>query len=214
MIKQALESHFDDYFGLWATERIVCVGDYAETRPPGLEDIQQELYDCDACEIPSLRFSLYSTREALDAPTRQIFDDTLSEIHASHFPADLRYVMLNFTAKQYVLDRSHAGDLLLSYNERSPIQGFGDLVISQILWSQDPWTSLKCDVDVEGSWAGHRFAIITLSVFDQMTNGRQGWTNVTDKCWQELSRICVADPPYGWLPTRATTFMAPAHETS
>jgi hypothetical protein len=67
--------------------------------------------------------------------------------------------------------------------------GLGDVALSQICWTQDPSTSMERSPDLEGAWAGHGLAIIALSVFDKVTRGRDGWTDVTEECWREVSEI-------------------------
>ncbi|KAJ9601867.1 hypothetical protein H2200_013640 [Cladophialophora chaetospira] len=193
LIKPVLERLFDNYFGVWASQKIVCVGDYAEGQPRALEHIQQPLYDpYELPEIDPLPLQVDLMRKGLDTQSQRTLEDICSQLQANYFPVDQQYVLLNFTTKDYVLDRSYL-EIDLPYTDKSSIRGLGDVVLSQICWTQDPSTSLECSPDLEGAWAGHGFGIVTLSIFDEMTGGREGWKDVTNERWEELGEIISAE---------------------
>ena len=82
----------------------------------------------------------------------------------------------------------------LRYTRDEKVWGLGDAAMSRICWSQDSSTSMEYDgCIVDGPWAGHRFAIVTVSVFDEMTRGREGWVGVTDEVNNELASIWRAE---------------------
>jgi hypothetical protein len=194
-IQPVLERLFDNYFGIWATQRIICVGDYATKPPPALEDVQQRLCNFDLPEIFGLHQHLHRIRKPLNNEFKKTFDDIYLQLQTDHFPAHQQCVLLNFTAKEYVLDRFRNTNIGigLAYKRESQIWGLGDVVLSKICWSQDSSISMDYHLDVEGNWAGHGFAIIALLVFDEMTGGRDGWQDATNEAWEELDAIWRAE---------------------
>ena len=118
-----LQRLFDKYFGIWATQRIICVGNYAIEGPSTLEDVQQWLYNPNLAEIFSLNWYRIRMRQKVDRQFQRVFDDIYSQVQVDYFPAHQQYVLLNFDTKEYVLDRFYNTQLGvgLAYERESSI---------------------------------------------------------------------------------------------
>lgn len=188
---------FDNLLGSWADQRVVCVGDYAETIPPEYGSKSGTLYNNGYTEVLSLHSCAKEFFEGLKCHCPQhaeTFRLEYSRRFEKSFPSNQQHVLLNLTSKEYVLCRRDVriSGKELDQDQDARVWGLGDAVISRICWSQDPSISMETYDgcwDVEGPWAGHRFAIVSVSVFDKVTKGRKGWKDASGDVYKVLANI-------------------------
>jgi hypothetical protein len=138
--------------------------------------------------------------------SRRDFHDVYARLQALHFPPLEQHVLLNFDTREYVIDRLYNTQLGvgLTYVRDPSIWGLGDVVLSKVLWFLGSVEPLTCGFgsqdnlcDRASVWAGHRFAIVTLSVFYDAISERGGWTDATDESYEHVKamRSMLADYP-------------------
>lgn len=184
---------FDNALGTWAHERIVCVGHRAGTLPPpGYESEGKPLY---GLNVVRLSLSDLAKMFLVDLKRRspnkaKVFELEYRKRFERSFPSKQRHVLFNFDSGEYVLgERGLFGRDLYEYRDMTAF-GLGDAAMSRICWSTDTSTSIYSGEHLaRGPWAGHRFAIVSEPAFDDFTDGREGWTDVTDRVSEELGRI-------------------------
>ena len=100
------------------------------------------------------------------------------------------WVLVNQTKKEYVT--SKAASRILPSMEATDARCFGQLIVSRICWSSCESTALQFTGDVHrGVWAGHRFVIVTMDVFEAMPSA-QGWRDVSVEAAKWLREILLA----------------------
>jgi hypothetical protein len=123
-----------------------------------------------------------------------MFQREYTRIFEQCFPSQQKHVLLNFNSQEYVLSRDEFSGKELGKKRDTSIPGLGDAAMSRICWSQDPSTAMASNyIDVKGEWACHRFAIISLSMFDEVVGSRENWTDVSDVVYELLDNIWVAE---------------------
>jgi len=121
-------------------------------------------------------------------------ESILREWEAISLEQSAVHVLLNLDTQQYVLSRDELQGKVLGMESSMTVPSLGDAAMCCICWSQDPCTSMKANlVDTRGEWAANRFAIISLSVFDEISEGREGWTNISNEAYEVLDKIWEAE---------------------
>lgn len=104
------------------------------------------------------------------------------------------WVLMNLSKQQYVKSMT-ASSILPSMHmndgrsHATDARCLGQLILSRICWSTDD----SCAMDFEGPlhrgvWAGDRFRIVTLSVFETRTSGEE-WTDVSVEAAEWLKSL-------------------------
>lgn len=182
---------FDQLLGGWANQRVICVGDYSDKLPPGYQPSSYPLYDLRYKETHSLTDFARVFMESFEphCPSKaQFFQAEYSRLLEEFFPASEQRVLLNLDSLEYVVsDELLPKDLKECNKDATP--GLGDAVMASICWSQDGSTSMRSDcIDIEGDWAGNRFVITSLPLFNK-TTGRKGWKDAGKIVYEELNNI-------------------------
>ena len=171
-----------DVAGSWAGDRIICLGDYADSWPDGV------VSDGDFSQAAS-----GVTSESEDATDRspQTFTESCRTIrtvdygyekHVS-YPTDRVWALRNISKELYV--RSDGvptinGGENFTYEDHDGLEGFpnlGHVLLKNILWSDDESTAMYFS-DVRGAWAGDRIDIRLMDdVAEEMQEG--GWVDIS-----------------------------------
>jgi hypothetical protein len=186
-----------DVAGGWAGDRIICLGDYANSWPDGVVSAvdfsdppspgaSQDIWSEDG-------YGDYISNDDEENP--QVFArscrtvrnvDLGDEVWAA-YPNDRVWVLRNITKKLYV--RSNGiptvnNENRLTYNGHHGLKGFpglGNVLVANIGWSQDSSTSMwysRSGKLAEGNWAGNR---IDVRLMDDIVEdmAKEGWTDIS-----------------------------------
>ncbi|KIM93111.1 hypothetical protein OIDMADRAFT_61898 [Oidiodendron maius Zn] len=182
---------FDHLLGTWADQKIVCVGDYSNKLPPGYQASLDTLYNeqyKETLSLTDLAGVLLENFESHCPSKAPFFQEEYSRLFEEFFPSNQQHILLNLTSQEYVVSKVLWGKELKKHYD-AVIPGLGDAAMTGICWSQDPSTSMESDcIDIEGKWAGHRFIIVSQSVFDE-TTGREGWKDASENVYGVLNNI-------------------------
>ncbi|PPQ75376.1 hypothetical protein CVT26_015509 [Gymnopilus dilepis] len=185
---KALDNH-PVYPGSWAGDRIICLGDYAETWPEG------KLDDSNLSEETPGEF----TESATEIRTRDFsYDWKLKEA----YPSDRVWVLRNLTKKVYVRSNGvptiNEDDSELTYDEHKGFAGkpgLSHILFSRISWSDDFSISMAYDKDEDiarGAWAADRLDVRLLDEVEQELI-TDGWIDITQVEARRLHDIFVQD---------------------
>ncbi|TFK53816.1 hypothetical protein OE88DRAFT_1285046 [Heliocybe sulcata] len=204
----------------WGGDRVICVGDYAEDLPDGILSKEEmdnletdsawdgslyhyawEEYDDYELQIRSLLVrvkghiaSLQSSPSEMKAWQQLITPlEELLDVYWTRqdYLRDDQWILCNLSQKEYARGaylKEMVGDAL----------SLGDVVLSQICWSQDPSTALRYKGNIyQGRWAGDRFAVYNRDVFEGRDD-RQDWEDVSQKVIGETLAIRRAEYGKRW----------------
>ncbi|KAJ6488944.1 hypothetical protein C8R45DRAFT_249483 [Mycena sanguinolenta] len=94
-------------------------------------------------------------------------------------------ILRNLSRHQYVREST-----LSRWQGRSKKDGFGEIVLSRICWSSDPFASMTYKGDIHrGVWAGDRFDIVPSEWLEGLDNDGGLWTDVSEEVLAEISLI-------------------------
>ncbi|KAJ2157296.1 hypothetical protein GGF46_004604 [Coemansia sp. RSA 552] len=172
----------------WAGKRIVCIGDYACSYPPGMftaketralnEDGLDDMYALpgriNMFEVSSkMPFEPYTPHivgrrifKFLPGRVKKPATHCSWDLAAAVVPVPHARILRNHTFKEYVgLECIYEAIELSSWV----------LIIVQTAWSDNPWTSTGCDDELlQGPWAGNRIDITSTDDVDET------WTDATE----------------------------------
>ncbi len=184
----------------WEGTRIIFAGDYGNDVPGGViteeEKEEWDLLDgglnfCESftklcVEEDSLEFKKdCETRIGL-SPEESRLVRTITEEEGYQW--EKGWVLVNQTKKEYVT--SMAASSILPSMEATDARCFGQLILSRICWSSHHgWTSFA-NLH-RGVWAGDRFMIVTVDVFEAMPSAK-GWKDVSVETVEWLRGILLA----------------------
>jgi len=195
----------------WAGTRIICAGSRGDDVPGGLlSEEEEEEWD---------RLHLAKAKEGRERETLNlyyIFDWFLEEKYSPKDSKDYQrcmrlspeerrlirmiteeeryqwekgWVLVNQT-KEYVT--SMAASRILPSMEATDARCFEYLLLSRICWSSDYSTAMNFNGDLHrGDWAGDRFVIVTVDVFEAMSSAK-GWEDVSVRAAEWLREILLA----------------------
>ncbi|KIM36818.1 hypothetical protein M413DRAFT_448941 [Hebeloma cylindrosporum] len=180
-------SPFQEVASIWAGDRIICLGDYATSWPQNILDAVDFLpKSSDQTSHDPTQMS----PEAFTASCKLIIDVDFGPDMLVAFPRDRVWALRNISKKLYVRsDRVPTinGEKNLEYESHHGLQSFpglGQVVLANILWSDDSSTSMRFS-DVQGGWAGDRIDIRLMDdVAEEMQE--QGWKDISR---QEVIKI-------------------------
>lgn len=164
--------------------------------------------DVSVVENPREEFSRMLKKLKDDCTSRGIYEDPAYPhirpylTNETYFPTNQKWVLRNLTTKQIV----HSDSIALKTDHVNgpyiQVQGFGEALLSRILWSTWPRVIPEGSPTLtRGVWAGHCFDITTLSRHEAETDGEE-WEDVSKEVareltgiWEELGEVLGAD----WL---------------
>lgn len=172
-----VEALVNPFEGSWAGDRIICVGDYADSLPPGVvvdADQDNNLYHTAKQQFKELPVDPNGLPEYMDDPD---FLDSMSEddftrfinvaqaadrsSRATNHNIEIETVLCNLTRHEFIKESTVAKVLGAD---------LGHMLVRKISWS-DEW---DCGLG-GGSWAGDKCEVTTL---DQIKDGGQGWKDI------------------------------------
>ncbi|KAF9073888.1 hypothetical protein BDP27DRAFT_1416955 [Rhodocollybia butyracea] len=215
----------------WAGSRIICLGDYARDLPQGLlseeemekleenaDEMEEEGEDITDVSLLNRSLMVYQAQAASPWAGEELISSTRSRLTFRHkgfweatpvarawlsldlkdftlrraqstSPED-RWMLRNLTKKEFVI-KSKGGTS----------EGFTQVLLSLISWSDDPSVSMVCDeADAEqlirGPWAGDRIDVTLYSLHEQKKN--TGWKNVTDEVLKLVKRLAEEEDGMGY----------------
>ena len=200
--------------GLWAGNRIMCVGEYLESEdyPPSVlteseeaefkdgrfEHFGSSLYDLADARYQEVRewqpdlanrlidhaSSLGEWHRLPESSQSRIRDDLLSDKLSDLYPEDQPWVLRNLTTQEYVRSEAIAIKPEHIHGPNIDVLGFGHVVCSRVCWSAADWSE---DRGIHrGVWAGHRFDITTLDRLKQGSMESSEWKDVSEEVWDEM----------------------------
>jgi hypothetical protein len=197
-IPALVELLFDELLGTWVDQSIVCVGDYQDTLPPGFQSESDTLYDEEYAEVLSLESCAETFLKSLEhhCPKKaESFRQEYARLFETHFPSDQKHVLVNLDRREYVFGQNDFSRRDLKETRDRSVCSLGDAAMARICWSQDPSVSMdyqNWDL-VEGQWACHRFAIVSVSVFNSTINRDRDWKDVSSEVYEVLDEVWKAE---------------------
>jgi hypothetical protein len=198
----------------WAGGRIICVGDYGTDLPEGVmsEEEQKEMYEeaydesepeiqtqteqtkpFNLYEISSTIFSNAESRSSMDYQRRWKLSREENLVirridnKEEGYYWEGGWVLMNLSKQQYV--KSTVASSILPSMKATDAGCFGQLILSRICWSTDDSCSMYYEGPLHrGPWAGDRFRIVTLDVFERRTSGEE-WKDVSTEAAEWLKEI-------------------------
>jgi hypothetical protein len=97
------------------------------------------------------------------------------------------WVLMNLSKQQYV--KSTVASSILPLMDATDAGCFGQLILSRICWSTDDSCAMHSEGPLHrGPWAGDRFRIVTLDVFERRTSGEE-WKDVSMEAPEWLEKL-------------------------
>ncbi|KAF2502786.1 hypothetical protein BU16DRAFT_19057 [Lophium mytilinum] len=190
----------------WAGGRLICLGDYAESRPDGILTTEEEaelvhhnstLYDCVGDYSDYITPIEFIMQRILRSGGDQ---DTLWACmigkESDLWPTEgVIWILRNLDAKEYV--RQDGFNKLCQNAPRSPFTpsfgpfvepvGFGCAIVSKICWTDDPSGTYGITNGMHGEWAGNRLDVTTL---ERMEEGfESSWKDVSTAVMEQVKRL-------------------------
>jgi len=169
--------------GAWAGDRIICLGDYADSWPDGV------VGDGDFSQAAS---GVASESEDATDRSPQAFTESCRTVRTVNYgyekdvsyPTDRVWALRNISKKLYV--RSDGvptinGGNNFTYEDHDGLEGFpnlGHVLLANILWSSDNSTPMDFS-DVQGAWAGDR---VDIRLMDDVAE------EIQEEEWMDISR--------------------------
>ncbi|KDR69810.1 hypothetical protein GALMADRAFT_214894 [Galerina marginata CBS 339.88] len=192
--------------GSWAGDRIICLGDYADSWPKG-KVLATDFQPLEAPEENNVEQGGKTSKDADDLKSPSDFTDqcrTLSRVSygegkAIAYPLDRVWVLRNLTKKIYVRSNgvpTASGNGSLSYDQPEGFAGYpglGNILVANIGWSDDPSVSMCYDGNlVNGKWAGDRIDVRLFEDIEEEISA-EGWADDTRKQAKRLYDIWLED---------------------
>ncbi|KAI1272728.1 hypothetical protein F5Y07DRAFT_378972 [Xylaria sp. FL0933] len=116
----------------------------------------------------------------------------------TYFPTDQQWILRNLTTKEIVYPDAIALSPKCIRGPHMSMLGFGQVVMSRILWSTSGSVRLSGAKDIcRGKWAGHCFDITTLSRHEAETSEEE-WTDISDEVAREIGSIWEGEYGSNW----------------
>ncbi|TFK61690.1 hypothetical protein BDN72DRAFT_849463 [Pluteus cervinus] len=165
--------------GGWAGDRIVCIGDYADTGGlPSNLLTPTELASLQTSDLELYHHARNEFTSVSGTPSR-----VLKAEASVAYSKDKTWVLRNLTKKVYVD---------LQTFEAKNIGGVDQILLTNICWSSHGDCTLEYDI-TGGKWAGDRFDVNVIeSVQGAMENEGEGenqWKDVTQQVIKSVGRI-------------------------
>jgi hypothetical protein len=193
----------------WAGDRIICVGHYGKDLPEGVvsEEEQNKMYEeayheayhewdpFNLYDISSTIFRNAESRSSMDYQQCRILlseaRPVIRQIEKEGYYWEGGWVLMNLSKQQYV--KSMVASSVLPSMDATDAGCFGQLILSRICWSTDHSCSMHYKGPLhQGPWAGDRFRIVTLDVFERRTSGKE-WKDVSTEAMEWLKKILIDD---------------------
>ncbi|OBZ68049.1 hypothetical protein A0H81_11852 [Grifola frondosa] len=196
--------------GSWAGDRIVCIGDYAESDDLPMLTLSERQ------ELSTKKHNnlyQYASNEFTVAgdPVKWAPDAKLVARLSSHeqmmlrrivdYPQDSQWVLCNLTKGQYITGEA-IEDLFGEPPSLGPEHfttfGFGHVLLAHICWSSDPTTGINCYRALSyGDWAGDEFEITTMQEM-KSCEGEEPWEDVSDSFLEEINDLWEQEYGMDW----------------
>ena len=194
-------------FAPWAGDRIIIAGSWGLDVPEGVISEEEKKkwvrrhLEKEGRELATLR--LY---EIFDGP----FDVTRKNLHqlmkltreesclvqriiqkGDKYQSEKGWVLMNQTKKEYVTSTA-ASRILPSMGNPNHEHCFGQLILFRICWSSHCEAAMRVSGGLNrGVWAGDRFMIVTVDVFEAMPSTK-AWKDVSVEAAEWLKEILVS----------------------
>ncbi|TFK61457.1 hypothetical protein BDN72DRAFT_849640 [Pluteus cervinus] len=165
--------------GGWAGDRIVCIGDYADTGGlPSNLLTPTELASLQTSDSVLYHHALSEFTQVSGFPSRVVKAEA-----SVAYPKDKTWVLRNLTKKVYID---------LQTFEAKNIGGVDQILLTNICWSSDGDSTLEYDI-TGGKWAGDRFDVNVIESVQRETEnegeGENQWKDVTQQVIKSVGRI-------------------------
>ena len=166
--------------GAWAGDRIICLGDYADSWPDGVINDGDFLQT--ASDVAS-DGAIERSPQVFTESCRNIGSVNCGYEKRNSYPNDRVWALRNISKKLYV--RSDGiptvnDEKNLTYKAHDGLQGFpnfGHVLLANIVWSDDDSTPMSFS-DVQGGWAGDRIDVHLMDdVAEELQEG--GWKDIS-----------------------------------
>lgn len=184
-------------FAPWAGKRLICVGDYAQSHPPGfLAQEEEEKFNGENIYsfsennnftepkfLPKLEANNYERafKYCKSTGKQSMLDALTKHCHYLSYYTEEPRILRNLTKREYVCEK-----------EVEKVAGnhkfdFCTVLLSRIFWSDNSVGDVQGDIDERGLWAGDRFDITTGDKVDET------WVDVSNEATDEVCMLFSAN---------------------
>ncbi|KZT22184.1 hypothetical protein NEOLEDRAFT_1181081 [Neolentinus lepideus HHB14362 ss-1] len=210
--------HIRTHMVRWEGDRLMCIGDYARDLPEGTltEEEIEKLEEDPKCRgrLYHYAYENYDSYHEITSYFRMAlneFEESLEPVEAKGWARlceplrkacsgyydnrdylyNDQWILCNLSKQEYV-----RGSCLKDMAGRA--LSLGDVLLSQICWSQDDSTALRYRGPIhEGRWAGDRFAVESLEDFEKRDDP-EDWDDVSQEVIKQTMDIWRAEHGRGW----------------